>query len=93
MKPCSFYNQFGSTTNAHGDLLVSYMTPWRVNRVTADKFSLPESAHLDVDELETVPTDGAIIRLSFPINGEEADSVQKDDDTAEAKSRSPLSAG
>jgi outer membrane usher protein len=51
----SFYNQFGSTTNAHGDLLVSYMTPWRVNRVTADSFSLPESAHLDVDELETVP--------------------------------------
>lgn len=71
----SFYNQFGSTTNANGDLLVSYMTPWRVNRVTADSFSLPESAHLDVDELETVPTDGAIIRLRFPTNGEVADST------------------
>ncbi|WP_312629369.1 fimbria/pilus outer membrane usher protein [Scandinavium sp.] len=71
----SFYNQFGSTTNAHGDLLVSYMTPWRVNRVTADSFSLPESAHLDVDELETVPTDGAIIRLRFPTNGEVTDST------------------
>ena len=61
-----FYNQFGATTNASGNLMVSYLTPWRVNRITADTYSLPEGIHLDVDELETVPTEGAIIRLTFP---------------------------
>lgn len=60
-----FYNQFGSTTNADGDLLVSYLTPWRVNRITVDSFSLPEGTDMDVNELETVPTDGAIVNLRF----------------------------
>ena len=61
-----FYNQFGSTTNARGELLVSYLTPWRVNRITADSLSLPENTALDVTELESVPTDGAIVLLRFP---------------------------
>jgi outer membrane usher protein len=60
-----FYNQFGSTTNAKGDLMVSYLTPWRVNRITVDSFSLPEGIAMDVNELETVPTDGAIVNLRF----------------------------
>ncbi|HDC4664124.1 TPA: fimbrial biogenesis outer membrane usher protein [Enterobacter cloacae] len=61
-----FYNQFGSTTNARGELLVSYLTPWRVNRITVDSLSLPENTALDVTELESVPTDGAIVLLRFP---------------------------
>ena len=62
----AFYNQFGATTNASGDLMISYLTPWRVNRITVDSYSLPEGINMDVDELETVPTEGAIIRLRFP---------------------------
>ncbi|MEM6160465.1 fimbria/pilus outer membrane usher protein [Erwinia sp. P6884] len=60
-----FYNQFGSTTNANGDLLVSYLTPWRVNRITVDSLSLPRDKAIEVNELETVPTDGAIVNLRF----------------------------
>lgn len=62
----AFYNQFGATTDGRGDLMVSYLTPWRVNRITADGWSLPEGVKMEVDELETVPTEGAIIRLRFP---------------------------
>jgi outer membrane usher protein len=61
-----FYNQFGSTTNGDGRLLVSYMTPWRVNRVTVDTFSQPEERRFAVSEREAVPTDGAILYLRFP---------------------------
>lgn len=64
----AFYNQFGSTTDSSGNLLVSYMTPWRVNDVTTDSFSLPEDVCLDVEEAETVPTEGAIVSLRFPVN-------------------------
>ncbi|WP_300004732.1 fimbria/pilus outer membrane usher protein [uncultured Cedecea sp.] len=64
----AFYNQFGSTTDSSGNLLVSYMTPWRVNDVTTDSFSLPEDVCLDVEEIETVPTEGAIVSLRFPVN-------------------------
>nr|WP_038381674.1 fimbria/pilus outer membrane usher protein [Pantoea sp. IMH] len=60
-----FYNQFGSTTSANGNLLVSYLTPWRVNRITVDSMSLPEGKSMEVNELETVPTDGAIVNLRF----------------------------
>lgn len=62
----AFYNQFGATTGGSGDLMVSYLTPWRVNRVTVDTYSLPAGVEMDVDELETVPTEGAIIRMQFP---------------------------
>lgn len=62
----SFYNQFGATTNANGELLVSYLTPWRVNRITADSYNLPDNKRMEIDELEAVPTNGAIIRLRFP---------------------------
>ncbi len=69
----SFYNQFGATTNRSGEMLVSYMTPWRVNRLTVDNFSLPEGLRFERDELEAVPTDGAIVRVRFkpPASGEE----------------------
>ncbi|WP_202304071.1 fimbria/pilus outer membrane usher protein [Dryocola clanedunensis] len=61
----SFYNQFGTTTNARGELLVSYLTPWRVNELTVDTSSLPANVHFDNDELEVVPTQGAVVRRSF----------------------------
>jgi len=60
------YNQFSSTTDANGNLLVSYLTPWRVNRISVDSLSLPENTGMDVDELESVPTEGAIVELTFP---------------------------
>lgn len=61
----AFYNQFGSVTNASGELLVSYMTPWRVNRLTADGFNLPAGVRLESEELEVVPTSGAVVRVRF----------------------------
>lgn len=65
----SFYNQFGAKTNDDGDLLVSYMTPWRVNTITVDSLNLPDNVHLQNDELEVVPTEGAIVERSFlPVN-------------------------
>ena len=60
-----FFNQFGVTTNRSGELLVSYMTPWRVNHVTMDTFDLPEGLRVANDELQAVPTDGAIVHLRF----------------------------
>ncbi|HHK9551910.1 hypothetical protein VB265_13660 [Enterobacter sichuanensis] len=35
-------------------------------QITVDSLSLPENTTLDVMELETVPTDGAIVLLRFP---------------------------
>lgn len=61
-----FYNQFGSTTDARGQLLISYLTPWRVNRITVDGSTLPDGSEMVEEEQEVVPTDGAIIRLRFP---------------------------
>lgn len=61
-----FYNQFGATTNTRGELLVSYLTPWRLNHVTVDTATLPDGVEMELDELEAVPTEGAIIRLHFP---------------------------
>lgn len=60
-----FYNQFGATTNGKGELLVSYMTPWRVNRVTVDSFNLPTELKFEYEEREAVPTDGAIVKVHF----------------------------
>ncbi|QKJ88845.1 fimbria/pilus outer membrane usher protein [Paramixta manurensis] len=60
------YNQFGVTTNARGEALVGYLTPWRVNRLTLDSWNLPDGITLPVSELETVPTKGAIIKATFP---------------------------
>lgn len=60
-----FYNQFGSVTDRRGNMLVSYMTPWRVNHVTVDSYNLPEKVSLENDELEAVPTSGAIVKVEF----------------------------
>lgn len=60
-----FYNQFGSVTDSRGNMLVSYMTPWRVNRVTVDSYNLPEKVSIENDELEAVPTSGAIVKIEF----------------------------
>jgi outer membrane usher protein len=61
----AFYNQFGSVTNARGEMLVSYMTPWRVNRITVDSSNLPENLRLENEEVEVVPTSGAVVQVNF----------------------------
>ncbi|MCT4703084.1 fimbrial biogenesis outer membrane usher protein [Enterobacteriaceae bacterium H20N1] len=61
----AFYNQFGSVTNASGEMLVSYMTPWRVNRITVDTYNLPDGVKLENQELEVVPTSGAVVKVGF----------------------------
>ena len=61
----SFYNQFGATTDADGELVVSYLTPWRVNELTVDAYNLPDNLQLENDELEVVPTEGAIVKRRF----------------------------
>ncbi len=61
-----FITSFGSTTDARGQLLISYLTPWRVNRITVDGSTLPDGSEMVEEEQEVVPTDGAIIRLRFP---------------------------
>lgn len=61
----AFYNQFGSVTNARGEMLVSYMTPWRVNRITVDSSNLPKNLRLESEEVEAVPSSGAVVRVNF----------------------------
>jgi outer membrane usher protein len=53
-------NQFGVTTDRRGFALVSYLTPYRVNRLTLDTFNLPETLTLPENEVEVVPTAGAV---------------------------------
>lgn len=53
-------NQFGVTTDRRGFALVSYLTPYRVNRLTLDTFNLPDDLTLPETEFEVVPTAGAV---------------------------------
>jgi len=59
-------NQFGSTTDNNGYALISYLTPYRVNRIALDTFSLPAGMTLPVEELDVVPTEGAVAFARFP---------------------------
>lgn len=59
------YNQFGTTTDSQGHMLISYLTPWRVNNVTLDTSTLSKESKLEVSRLEVVPTQGAIVRADF----------------------------
>lgn len=61
----AFYNQFGSVTDSRGSLLVSYMTPWRVNSLSVDSFNLPEGVQLENEALDVVPTSGAVVKVRF----------------------------
>ncbi|WP_259393833.1 fimbria/pilus outer membrane usher protein [[Pantoea] beijingensis] len=58
-------NQFGVTTDKRGFALVSYLTPYRVNHLTLDTYSLPEDIMLPQPEAEVVPTRGAIVFARF----------------------------
>ncbi|WP_312241222.1 fimbria/pilus outer membrane usher protein [Pantoea sp.] len=59
------YNQFGVKSNARGEILVSYLTPWRVNRITLDTLDFPSGLCANVDELDVVPSWGAIVQTRF----------------------------
>lgn len=59
------YNQFGSTSDSRGNLLVSYLTPWRVNNISVDKSGMDKNIAFEVNRLEVVPTLGAIVRADF----------------------------
>ncbi|MGG4606885.1 fimbria/pilus outer membrane usher protein [Providencia sp. Me31A] len=64
-KGVGFYNQFNVQTNSQGQLLISNLTPWRVNTVTVDSYNLPDGLAFDNTEQTVVPTDGAIMKLQF----------------------------
>lgn len=59
-------NQLGVTTDGNGYALVSYLTPYRVNHITLDTLNLPDNMTLPVEELDVVPTAGAIAFARFP---------------------------
>ncbi|PKH20465.1 usher protein [Enterobacterales bacterium CwR94] len=72
------FNQFGSVTDRQGRMLVSYATPWRVNRITVNTTDLPENWRFEPDVLEVVPTRGALVRTQFN-PPQTRESLQRDD--------------
>ena len=54
-------NQFGFTTDRRGFALVSYLTPYRVNRLTLDNYTQAETLNLPDSEVDVVPTAGAVV--------------------------------
>lgn len=54
-------NQFGVTTDRRGFALVSFLTPYRVNRLTLDNYTLTETLHLPDTEVDVVPIAGSVI--------------------------------
>ncbi|MCX8958756.1 fimbrial biogenesis outer membrane usher protein [Erwinia psidii] len=63
-------NQFGSTTDSRGFAVISSLTPYRVNELLLDTFSLPPGKALSVGEREVVPTAGAVMYSRFRIEPE-----------------------
>jgi outer membrane usher protein len=61
----SIDNQFGVTTDRRGYSLISYLTPYRVNRITVNNYNLPEGVDIPFYEIEVVPTYGAIAFARF----------------------------
>lgn len=58
-------NQFGVTTDRRGFALVSYLTPYRVNRLTLDNYTQAEKFNLPDTEVDVVPTAGSVIFARF----------------------------
>ena len=54
-------NQFGVTTDRRGFALVSYLTTYRVNRLTLDNYTQAETLNLPDSEVDVVPTAGAVV--------------------------------
>lgn len=61
----SVYNQYGSTTDKQGNLLVSYLNPWRDNPITVNTFDIPPGLSFSQDEYIAAPSRGAIVRTAF----------------------------
>lgn len=58
-------NQYGTTTDARGFAVIGNLTPYRVNELMLDGFSLTEGRTLPDAETEVVPTAGAIMYSRF----------------------------
>lgn len=54
-------NQYGVTTDKRGYALVGSLIPYRVNRLSLSTYMLPPEAMLSAEEVEVVPTAGAIM--------------------------------
>ncbi|MEI2265911.1 fimbria/pilus outer membrane usher protein [Erwinia sp. CGal63] len=58
-------NQYGTTTDARGFAVIGNLTPYRVNELMLDSFSLQDERTLPNAETEVVPTAGAIMYSRF----------------------------
>ncbi|WP_261666549.1 fimbria/pilus outer membrane usher protein [Erwinia mallotivora] len=58
-------NQYGTTTDSRGFAIISSLTPYRVNELSLDAFSLASGEELPDSEREVVPTAGAIMYSRF----------------------------
>lgn len=58
-------NQQGSHINSAGYAIVPYAIPYRVNEFSLNTAELPDGVDIPVATLTTIPTRGAITRLSF----------------------------
>ncbi|MGE9551285.1 fimbria/pilus outer membrane usher protein [Erwinia amylovora] len=58
-------NQYGTTTDRRGFALIGNLTPYRVNELMLDTFSLGVDRQLPVSEMDVVPTAGAIMHSRF----------------------------
>lgn len=65
MADIGIINQYGSTTDSRGFAVISNLTPYRVNELLLDTFSLPADKELSVSEREVVPTAGAVMYARF----------------------------
>jgi len=59
-------NAVGVKTNAQGFAVVPYLSPYRRNDVTVDPKGLPLEIDLKVASVMTVPTAGAIVKVTVP---------------------------
>ncbi|GAB1438558.1 fimbria/pilus outer membrane usher protein [Providencia sp.] len=60
-----FYNQFNVKTDNNGKMIITNLTPWRVNTITLDSYNVPNDLSFDNTENTIVPTDGAVVKLIF----------------------------
>ncbi|MBW7981659.1 fimbria/pilus outer membrane usher protein [Enterobacillus tribolii] len=82
-------NQFGVTTDKNGYALVSYMTPYRVNRITPDTLNLPENMTLPLEEVDVVPTAGAVAFARF-LSVEWSEDEEGEDEDGNAEGEAPV---
>lgn len=61
----SLVNQTGVRTDLRGYTLVPYVRPFRVNELSLDPLSLPNSVELTRTSAQVIPTRGAVVRADF----------------------------